>query len=54
MSKEGYPLYAWPDNGQQYNVRGLTVDNRWIVPYNPYVLSRFALFSLFRFLFFLI
>ena len=54
MSKEGYPLYARPDNGQQYNVRGLTVDNRWIVPYNPYVLSRFALFSLFRFLFFLI
>lgn len=40
MNKDGYPLYARPNDGRQYKVNGLFVDNRWIVPYNPYVLCR--------------
>ena len=40
MNKDGYPLYACPNDGRQYKVNGLFVDNRWIVPYNPYVLCR--------------
>jgi hypothetical protein len=36
MDREGYPLYARPDDGRSYQVRGFMVDNRWIIPFNPY------------------
>ena len=38
---EGYPLYFRPDDGREYEVNGLMVDNRWIVPYNPYLSAKF-------------
>jgi len=38
---EGYPLYYRPDNGEEYEVGGVMVDNRWIVPYNPYLSAKF-------------
>ena len=38
---EGYPLYYRPDDGREYEVNGVMVDNRWIVPYNPYLSARF-------------
>jgi len=38
---EGYPLYYRPDSGQEYEVNGVMVDNRWIVPYNPYLSAKF-------------
>lgn len=41
MDQHGYPLYARPDDGRQYEVRGKMLDNRWIVPYNPASLARF-------------
>jgi hypothetical protein len=41
MDREGYPLYHRPDDGRTYEVRGHMLDNRWIVPYNPYLLHRF-------------
>lgn len=47
LNQDGYPLYARPDDGRAYNVRGFLADNRWIVPYNPYILARY--FSLFLF-----
>jgi hypothetical protein len=40
LTRDGYPLYARPSDGRAYEVRGFMADNRWIVPYNPYVLSR--------------
>ena len=36
MDHEGYPLYARPDNGHAYHVRGFMLDNRWIIPFNPF------------------
>lgn len=42
MTKDGYPIYARPDDGRAYEVRGCIADNRWIVPYNPHVLSRYV------------
>lgn len=36
ISTRGYPEYARPDNGRNIEENGL--DNRWIVPYNPYLL----------------
>ena len=44
MTRDGYPIYARPNDGRVYDVRGFSADNRWIVPYNPYLLSRFDLF----------
>lgn len=41
MDKDGYPLYAPPNNGQSYKVRGVMVDNRWIVPYNPFLSAKY-------------
>ena len=40
LTRDGYPQYARPDDGRAYNVRGFLADNRWIVPYNAYILSR--------------
>lgn len=37
----GYALYKRPDNGISVNVRGKSVDNRFVVPYNPYLLAKF-------------
>lgn len=35
MDTDGYPLYARKDDGRTFNIRGKTVDNRDVVPYNP-------------------
>ena len=40
MTRDGYPIYARPDDGRSFDVRGFSADNRWIVPYNPHILSR--------------
>jgi Helitron helicase-like domain at N-terminus len=39
MTRNGYPLYAHPNDGRSYEVRNFFADNRWIVLYNPYILS---------------
>ncbi|XP_054282916.1 uncharacterized protein LOC129000066 [Macrosteles quadrilineatus] len=37
----GYPIYRRRDDGKTLIVRGSTVDNRFVVPYNPYLLKKF-------------
>ncbi|XP_056689635.1 uncharacterized protein [Spinacia oleracea] len=39
--KKPYPVYRRRDNGKQVKVRGQILDNRWVVPYNPYLLAKF-------------
>lgn len=41
MDHEGYPLYARPNDGRSYEVRGVMLDNRWIVPFNPFCTLHF-------------
>ena len=41
LAREGYPLYRRRDDGRAYEVRGQMLDNRWIVPYNPYVTAHY-------------
>ncbi|XP_022849873.1 uncharacterized protein LOC111371960 [Olea europaea var. sylvestris] len=36
-----YPKYRRVNNGRKVKVRGQWLDNRWIVPYNPYLLAKF-------------
>jgi hypothetical protein len=43
MTRNGYPVYARPNDGRAYEVRNFVADNRWIVPYNPHFLSRYDL-----------
>ncbi|ONM24733.1 hypothetical protein ZEAMMB73_Zm00001d006695 [Zea mays] len=39
--KDSYPIYRRRDDGRKETVRGCELDNRWVVPYNPYLLRLF-------------
>ena len=41
MTRDGYPIYTRPNDGHVYEVCDFFADNRWIVPYNPYILSQY-------------
>jgi hypothetical protein len=41
MDVDGYPLYRRRNDGRSYKVGRHILDNRWIVPYNPYLSARF-------------
>ena len=38
---DGYPMYQRPDNGLSIQ-NGVILDNRWVVPYNPYLCSKYS------------
>jgi hypothetical protein len=38
---EGYPRYRRRFDGKSIEVRNSSVDNRWVVPYNPYLLKKY-------------
>ena len=38
----GYPLYHRKDNGRTVRVQCVDVDNRWVVPYNPYLSRKYS------------
>ncbi|XP_055357003.1 uncharacterized protein LOC129602072 [Paramacrobiotus metropolitanus] len=40
-NKDGYPEYRRRDSGITITVGTRTVDNQWIVPYNPYLLLKY-------------
>ena len=39
---DGYPRYRRRDNGSTVKVLSVEVDNRWVVPYNPWLLQKHA------------
>ena len=41
MDDQGYPKYRRPNDGRSFEVRNVQVDNRWIVPYNPYLSAKY-------------
>ncbi|XP_022856895.1 uncharacterized protein LOC111377965 [Olea europaea var. sylvestris] len=41
LGNDSYPLYRRRDDGLTVKVRGSVLDNRWIVPYNPYILAKY-------------
>ncbi|XP_035843868.1 uncharacterized protein LOC118490374 [Helianthus annuus] len=41
QGEDAYPLYRRRDTGIEVDVRGKTLDNRWVVPYNPRLLMMF-------------
>ena len=40
-SEDGYPLYRRRNDDRAVNVDGARLDNRWVVPYNPFLLFKF-------------
>lgn len=42
QSTDGYPKYSRRDNGNTVEKNGVILDNRWIVPYNPFLLSKYT------------
>ncbi|GES80818.1 LOW QUALITY PROTEIN: uncharacterized protein LOC114645498 [Rhizophagus clarus] len=41
INKYGYPLYRRRNNGHTITKGNNTLDNRWIVPYNPYLFQKY-------------
>ena len=41
LSDDGYPHYRRRDNGRTVKIHQQEVDNRWIVPYNPYLSKKY-------------
>ncbi|KAL6648338.1 hypothetical protein ACP70R_012562 [Stipagrostis hirtigluma subsp. patula] len=41
QGKDSYPIYRRRQDGRQETVRNVLLDNRWVVPYNPYLLRMF-------------
>ncbi|PKA56688.1 ATP-dependent DNA helicase PIF1 [Apostasia shenzhenica] len=41
QAEDSYPMYRRRNNKIQVKVRKAILDNRWVVPYNPYLLCRF-------------
>nr|XP_051194446.1 uncharacterized protein LOC127307725 isoform X1 [Lolium perenne] len=41
QGRDTYPVYRRRNDGRRAQVRGRMLDNRWVVPYNPYLLRRY-------------
>lgn len=41
MDHDGYPNYFRPNDGRTYTVGDHNLDNRWIVPYSPYLSAKY-------------
>ena len=41
MDEDGYPRYYCPNDGRAYQIGTHNVDNRWIVPHNPFMSSKY-------------
>jgi hypothetical protein len=40
-NEDSYPVYRRRDDGQKVTIKGVELDNRWIVPYNPYLTTKY-------------
>ncbi|XP_042941344.1 uncharacterized protein LOC122276004 [Carya illinoinensis] len=41
VGNDCFPIYKCSDNGITVKLRGHNLDNRWVIPYNPYLLATF-------------
>src|SRR3954468_21566687 len=40
-NEDGYPIYRRRNNNQTVEVNRIQLDNRWVVPYNPYLTTKY-------------
>ena len=41
LDENSYPMYRRSNNGRTFVKEGFECDNRWIVPYNPYLSAKY-------------
>ena len=41
FNRSGWPLYQRSENGSSFIQNQIEIDNRWVVPYNPFLLMKF-------------
>ena len=41
QGRNSYPIYRRHNDGKIVKVCGHILDNRWVVPYNPYLVAKF-------------
>ncbi|KAL6603039.1 hypothetical protein ACP70R_043400 [Stipagrostis hirtigluma subsp. patula] len=41
QGEDSYPIYRRRNDRRQVRIRGELLDNKWVVPYNPYLLMRY-------------
>ncbi|KAH0633393.1 hypothetical protein KY284_036179 [Solanum tuberosum] len=41
QGRDGYPIYRRKNDGRTSEVRGMKMNNQWVVPYNLYLLKRY-------------
>jgi hypothetical protein len=41
INENGYPIYRCREDGRTITIRGIELDNRWVVPYNPYLTTKY-------------
>lgn len=41
ISKTSYPICRRRNTGETIKVRGASLDNRWVISYNPYLLAKY-------------
>ena len=41
LPQDQYPVYRRRDNGRSVEKNGMVLDNRWVVPYNAYLLKKY-------------
>lgn len=39
--EDSYPIYRRRESGDTIRIRGATLDNQWVIPYNPFLLATF-------------
>lgn len=42
QGKDSYPIYRRREDGQKVKIRNEWLDNRWVMPYNPFLLMRYS------------
>ena len=42
LTEDGFPTYQRHDDGRKWHIKGLEADNRWVVPYNPYMCKKYG------------
>lgn len=42
LAENSYPEYARPQNGERWGSERFMFDNRWVVPFNPYLTKKYA------------
>ena len=40
-NEDGYPVYRRRNNGRTVEIKQIQLDNRWVVPYNPYLTTKY-------------